>query len=1351
MSALLDIVASYVPASVARRRAIDPTPPEAPELEHRRGAVLFADISGFTALAERLARRGPAGAEELSRLLNACFGELIELVASHGGEVVEFVGDALLALWTEDEDLPTLTLRAAQCALAFGPTLGRLAATEGVRLSMHIGVGAGVVSEIHVGGVFGRWELLLTGEPTAQMASAMRRAEPGEVVLSREAWELVRASCEGWPLEDGHARLESVRDPLPLRPAAPPECAPEMEDALLPYVPGAVRARLRAGQLEWLAELRLVTVLFVGLEGLDEATPLERWQEVMRLVQTTLYRYEGSVNKLIVDDKGTTLIAALGLPPLAHEDDPVRGVLAAREMRAALGEVGMRCPVGVATGRAFCGSVGNERRREYTMIGDMVNLAARLMQAASGDVLCDAATYRAARERFAFEEIPGIDLKGRIDPIPAYRPLGTARLATRSRGTLVGRSEERRRLASLIEGLLRDEEGGTGVIEGEPGVGKSLLVDDLTERAREEGVSVLVGGGDAVERSAPYHAWRPVFAQLFGVEENLEPEERRARALPRLEGLLGAPESLERAPLLNAVLPLELPESEITEQMSGQVRADNTNELLVRLLRAAASRSPTLLVLDDAQWLDSASWALAELAAERVRPLVLVIASRPPGEEPPAVYRRLLRSPGVRRIQLGMLPGEEALELVCGRLGVASLPEPVRDLILEKAEGHPFFSEELGLALRDAGLLAIEDGQCSLASGVDSLSTLSLPGTVEGAITSRIDRLPAAQQLALKVASVVGRIFAFRTLRDIHPVDADRLELAEHLATLQRLDFTRLEAPEPELTYIFKHATTREVAYNLMLYAQRRELHRATAEWYERSHAEDLSSFYPLLAHHWGQAGVAHKAIDYLEKSGEQALTGGAYREAVGFFVEALALDAREEPGGSRLLRRLRWERQLGEAHLGLGNLAESREHLERALSILGRPTPRTPVSLVSGLASQLLRQVGNRLGRDGGRRAASPEDRENLLEAARAYEQLAHIHYLDDETAAAVHTALSTLNLSEAVGPTPELARAYASVCVAAGMVGLHPLARLYGRRALEIIERLPDLRLSAIVLEATGLYHYGAGQLEEARRALGRSAEICEQIGDRRTQDESAALLASVSCARGEFAEGARLGAEVHARALDRKDAQAQSWGLTGRGMNLLAIGEVDEAARLFETAAALGEQLNSVDNLLVNGHLGRAYLHRGELRSAGEAAARAARSATRLGSSTHADLIWAYAGLAEVYLALWERGNREMASPARSACRALRQHARTFPVGNSMALRWGGLAHWLSGSPRRARRAWRKSLAQAQRLGLPYEEALTHREIARHTKPGDPRREAHLARAREIFERLGAAGDLARHPGE
>src|SRR5215211_7837983 len=1034
-----ELLRSYVPGLLASPFLARPTPLNVPGVERFSAAVVFADISGFTPLAERLARRGPGGAEALSGLLNAYFAELMALIAEHGGGVISFAGDGLLAVWPatgENQDLALATCRAGRCALTVQSALGGYQTLDGLRLSLRIGVGAGEVIGLHVGGVDGRWKLLLSGAPLVQGGLAEQQAARGEVVVSSEAWELAQHACTGQQLAKGSVRLRTAEASMDSRPGSRP--TQDFGDEVLhAYVPEVVRARLAAGQAEWLAELRPVTPLFLNLLDADPAAAdqLEPLQLVMATVQPILQRYEGNLKQLVVDDKGLTLIAVFGLPPLAHEDDAARAAKAALKARAALGDLGMRCAIGLATGRAFCGAVGGDIHREYDVIGDVMNLSARLMQATPDTILCDEATQSAARSRLRFRALPTISVKGKADPIAVYRPLEPARARDRP-WTMVGRDRERQLLSSRLEEL-RGGRSGLVLIEGEPGIGKSRLLAELLQQARARGVRSLLGAGDAVETTTPYHAWRPVFTELLDLASVEDVEARRARVLAHA----GAVPRLTRlAPLLNPVLALDLPDNELTAQLTGQVRADNTRRLLVRLLRAGAAApdgaaSPLLVALDDGHWFDSASWALTAQVASQVRPLLLAIATRPLAEPLPPDYRRLRDDPASDRLPLQPLDPGDTLTLVCSRLGVPSLPERVAGLIEDRAQGNPFFSEELAYALRDTGLIRIADGRCTIAPGAGDLRSVSFPDTVQGVVAGRIDRLPPGQELTLKVASVVGRLFAFRILRDIHPIEADWSSLPEQLEDLQRHDFTLLDTPDPDLAYLFKHVVTQEVAYSLLLYGQRRQLHRAVAEWYERSQADDLSVLSPLLAHHWAGADEPVKTVRYLELAGEQALRAGAYQETVDFLAQALKVSERLRPA-PQPGRQAHWHRQLADAYTGLGRLPESRHHADQAVALLGRPVPGTPRRVLGDLAGQALRQGLHRL-LPARPVQGDPDARADALEAARAYERLALLNYYANAREAALSSVLHVANLAERAGPSPELARAYGAMSVAAGVVG--------------------------------------------------------------------------------------------------------------------------------------------------------------------------------------------------------------------------------------------------------------------------------------------------------------------------
>lgn len=1351
----LETTASYVPGLVLHR-IVAGQEHRGSEVERVAGAVLFSDISGFTMLAEQLARQGPAGAELLSQTLNSYFGQLIALITEHGGDVLKIAGDALVAFWPAgDESLARAALRASQCGLAAARKLTGYPAAQNIRLTSKMGIGVGDIVVIHVGGVRDRWELVFAGSPLVEMGLAEELAQPGNVVLSPAAWGLIRDFCQGDEIEGSHVRLDAIARELPPRPALIKPPTGEHHSALRRYIPGAILSRLDAGQGDWLAELRPVTVLFVNLSDLDPARPeaLERTQEVVRALQSTLYRYEGSVNKLSVDEKGLVLVAAFGLPPLAHEDDAARGIQAAQDMQKQLHRLGVRNAIGVTTGRVYCGEIGWTRRREYTVIGDSVNLAARLMQAAPDGILCDAATQHAARKRLRFAALPAVMVKGKAEPVAVFQPTGESAARGGSR-PLFGRTAERARFECCLNELAAGR-GGLLVIEGEAGIGKSRLIEDLIESAQARGVGTLFGEASAIERTTPYFVWRAVASRLLGLEGLEDVDERREQALERLRD---DPELRERAPLLNPLVPIDLPETDLTAAMTGPGRAEGLHEVLIRLIQNEAENAPTLLILEDAHWLDSASWSLALAASRRVRGLLIVIGTRPLVESLPDDCRTLIESSRAVRLHLETLDALDAAALACDRLGIDALPAAAAELIASKAQGHPLYCEELAYTLRDKGLIVIREGACAAAPNAD-WKNVAFPDSVQGAITQRIDRLPPPLQLTLKAASVIGRQFTLSLVQDIIPDEVEKPRLPGYLDELVTLDFTLIDTPDPDLTYLFKHAIIQETTYHLLTIDQRRRIHQRIASWFEATHADDLSAHYALLAYHWDRAGDAERAIEYLEKAGAQALRDGAYQEAVGFYGEAIALDNRGAIDGrftaDRKSARARWEGKIGEAYLGMGRLAESRTHTESALRLLGTPVPTGRVRLIGHHAVQIFFQALHRLwpARFVG---CARQPRELLRQKARGFDVIFHVCYHRQEVPLGIYAALRALNLAEGAGPSPELARSYATMCVVSTPIAW--LAQEYSKRARRIAEGIDDLAARAWVSEFVGIHALGVGSWDTSLEKLGEAVEITRRNGDWRRCEESLAELARVHYLMGDFALGeARFGEQWDIARRHGHD-QAQVWARHGQATTILRQGRLEEAAALIEQSpAVLDENARTADAILGFGLLAASRLSLGAWEGAQQAAEQALRrilSTLPIANFNHEG----YASTAQVYLALCER-QREAAGrvppvlkhQAAGACHALRLFAWMFPNARPREwLCWGKL-NWISDDPIDANWSWRRGLEVAEKLKMPFERGLLHYEMGRHADRADPTRDFHLKQAHELFRQVGARDDLERVAAE
>ncbi|HXD09065.1 MAG TPA: adenylate/guanylate cyclase domain-containing protein, partial [Anaerolineales bacterium] len=1042
--ALTELLASYVPRLIQNRVVADPAPIESPVSENLQAAILFADITGFTLLTERLVEKGPTGVESLARILNEYFGQLIDIIHEYGGDVVKFAGDAVIAVWNIVPD-PAIsdtvsradqwqwTMRATECALKVRERLTNYQA-EDANLYLKLAVSSGNITTAHVGGVFNRWEFLLTGNPLVELGIANSLAKAGEIIITPTAWRLIRNDSIAEPIEfelkesiSQGGRLSELNKPSSIFATNKKIDIPDdAENSLRAYIPGAIINRLSAGQSSWIAELRRVTVLFISLPGIDQDTELAEAQDLAKLIQRSVYRFEGSINKINVDDKGITIIAALGLPPFSHEDDPARGVQAALIIRKELEGLNVHSNIGVTTGRIFCGSIGNETRREYTIIGNAVNLSARLMTTAGNQhaliekygvpILCDRTTFESAKDVVEFEALPPQQIKGRTEPVEVFHPLELKKSVIRPTTELIGRQEEKALIANALQELSRGVPQHTIILQGEAGIGKSRLFEDLTRQAETLHVNMHNSSGDPIEKSGSYHAWRPIFNKIFQLEDLTakldDVDEARAAIEKKVIGILQAidPDLTRYVPLLDVILPIQIPDNELTSAMLGEIRGGNIREVLTRVLSYEASKAPLLIVMEDLHWFDSASWALLVDVQQKVRPILLALNTRPLSDPIPVQFKQLVDAPETQFIKLDAMMLDDVESLVCQRLGVKSVPPMIGRLIREKSEGNPFFAEELAYALREAGILIIENQECRVNSRFLNFEDLALPDTLQAAITNRIDSLDPSQQLTLKVASVIGRIFTFRVLEAVHPIEADRRALPNYLDTLTRLSLTVVESEAPDLSYIFKHAVTQEVAYNLMLYSQRRQLHQAVAEWIEQVNANNLESHYALLAHHWSQAAEVYdavrnehaifKAVEYLDKAGKQAMETYANQEAIQFFSQALEWDAKLPKAESksemrlRQYRRAQWHSMLGLAHYGIGSLPECDKHVRQALQLLGSPIPKSNLQFILGLLPQIIRQVFHRYFPTRFIGSARGKDRDVAIDVARLYELMSRIYF---------------------------------------------------------------------------------------------------------------------------------------------------------------------------------------------------------------------------------------------------------------------------------------------------------------------------------------------------------------------
>lgn len=868
----------------------------------RWAAVLWLDIVGFTALTEQLAAEGRTGAERLTDRLNRDFGRIIRGLEEHGGDLVSFAGDAVLAVWTCDgpEDLPGVISLARRCAEDLLAPPVREDHSCPLPLKAILGAGPLVLSLL--GGRSGRWLPLVQGPAIADLATYATDLGPGDLAVTDVAKTAGEASI--LPPVDRRKKQISGTEAL---------------DTALGLLPEIVRSHVVSGDRGWLGELRQVTVVFVSLSGLEVG--LEAHDMILAL-QEAVDRHGGALDKLSLDEKGISAIVVTGLPPRARTDAAEAAVRLSCAIRDLLHEAGMPVRIGIATGRAYCGEVGGDERREYTVMGDTVNLAARLMGKASDGIVLDEATARAIASRFVLQPLAPLVLKGKSLPVAVFRPQHE-RTTSRVRLTdLVGREET---WAQLMKVLVQRKSSAASVrihLVGEPGIGKTLLLDALANAEWEVKPRVLRLTGGGYRTGDPLLAWRDTVGSLL-----IDTGERlpaRARLLLRWIAEPHAPDQPERVGLEPAEV------------------AKATAECLAELL----SDAPVLLLADDADTLDSASAQLIVEVSRRHRDLTLVLA----GTEPELPRREPWTTLSWESMELTPLSRAAAHQLVTRRVGQEALPASTMERILDQADGHPLFLEELA----DAALLGVTKGR---GEGDEALP---LPATLQAALLRRVDPLPVPVQVLLKVICLLGHDSEIELLCHLHPSYGSEDEIKAAWTILAAAGLIEVDSVEAGTRWRFRSGLLREALLDQILEAQRLHVHQEAAVWLEERHGARSGPASSRLARHWLAADVHHRALRHMDLAALWAMSHFATQEAEAWCRRALAQEHDHGLLAEAPLRLARHE-ILGRILKGRGRFEEAREHLVLAQNLAEQLEDgesvahiRTSLAMVAELSGRL-------------------------------------------------------------------------------------------------------------------------------------------------------------------------------------------------------------------------------------------------------------------------------------------------------------------------------------------------------------------------------------------------------------
>ncbi len=898
-------------------------------------------------------------------------------------------------------------------------------------------------------------------------------------------------------------------------------------------------------------ERRVVTILFCDVTGstamagdLDPEDWAEIMHEAFNYLVAPVYRYEGTLARMM----GDAILAFFGAP-LAHEDDPKRAILAGLDI---LREIGPFCDevrsqyglefnvrVGINTGPVVVGDIGSDLAMEYTAMGDTVNLASRMEQTAEpGTLQIAEATYRLVAPLFEVEPLGEIEVKGKRQPVTAYRVVAPKTQPGRLRGIegltspLIGRARELEQLDQALE-QVRQGRGGIAYLLGDAGLGKSRLLGELRSRWDHNWMET---GGVSYDTARPYSMFQQLFRKLCGLTEQDSP----AAARQRIEQLCADFEpEVEKQAARAAELILTFHADSAPAAQEGETLK---RELFSSMLAAwrKPAELPLVMVFDDLHWADPASAELLQHLFQLTDeiPIFFLCALRPYRQSDgwqTKLHAETVYPHRLTQIELHPLSEDESGALIDGLLAVSELPDELRRLIMEKSEGNPFFVEELIRTLIDNGAIRRDESGLHWQATSDQLEAVSIPDNLQALLISRIDRLDKEVRRTVQLASVIGRAFYYRVLEWIAEA-SDRLR--DDLNALQRVELIYEHARIPELEYAFKHDLTRDAAYESILRRERPKFHRQVGEAIEALFPDRLEEESHRLAYHYLEAKDQEKALKYYTLAGNMARRLSAYSEAISHYGRALELAKQIEASPA----------QLSFLYSRRGRIFELSGRYDEALDNYRE-----------------LEQFGEQLGQPA-----------LELAAANAQATIYAIPSQKWDPELADELGQRALNLAEELGDARGEAKALWNLMLVENYAERNYEAALdYGERSLAIAREHELPEETAFALHDLARAYSQAGQPARASELLTEARQMWEELGNSEMLADNLTASAFNQVLLGNLDQGISL-AE---RGLELSQQSGNLWGQgysrMGLGLMRSEQGEIESAVSDFRQGIVLAEQ--------------------------------------------------------------------------------------------------------------------------------------------------------------------------------
>jgi len=720
-------------------------------------------------------------------------------------------------------------------------------------------------------------------------------------------------------------------------------------------------------------ERRQATVLFAEITGYTEMLPLMDAEEVASLIsgcfagfRSIHERYHGHIH----GHTENTLTAFFGVPT-AIEDAPKEAINAAIEMRNYLDEqdnlpLPIDIRIGINTGMVITGLAGMDENQDFTALGDTVTLASRLKEVAkAGQIIVGSLTHKYTRNEFEYRPLKPVSLIEKQKPIPVFELLSTREKIYRAvigsdrkiYSEMVGREKE---LDILVLHVLKAINGEGSIVNviGEAGIGKSRLISELQKRNELKRVTFLIGRALSIGSNLSYHPIIDLLKYWSGIKEDDSSSESLHKLEKTIRGVY--PEGAEEIfPFVATLMGMKLSGTH-ADRIRG-IGGESLEKLILKNLRdligKASEQQPVVIVIEDLHWADLTSIVFLESLyrlAENHRLLFINVFRSGYNDTSERIAQTIRHRYNnfSMEIGLGSLDENHAEILINNLLRIKGLTPKVRELIIKKTGGNPFFIEEVVRSLIDDGVVMITDGRFHVTDKIDSVI---IPGTINEVLMARIDKLDEKTRSLLKIASVIGRNFFYRILADVAKTVEEIDDKLEYLKEVQLIIDRKRMA---ELEYLFKHAIAQEVTYESILIKKRKELHLKIANSIESVFSQRIHEFYGMLALHYSKGDDLDKAEEYLIKAGEEALKSSGSSEALNYYREALNIYLRKYGSATDPAKIAMLEKNIALALFNRGQYIEADIYFSKVLTYYGEKLPKHPVSVILKFSLGLLRFI---------------------------------------------------------------------------------------------------------------------------------------------------------------------------------------------------------------------------------------------------------------------------------------------------------------------------------------------------------------------------------------------------------